>query len=121
MNAALRIQKLVDTVPGVQTKIEIPEGGNRYPTLVVSWDEDAWGFTVGDCDAQLRAGEPRIEVLTRSNPSLVSAVVEGSDDDKTPKRADQIRIISMTIQPGEDLVVGKRLREILMTARKKKS
>ena len=79
---ALRIQKLVDTVPGVTTKVEIPEGGNRYPTLVVSWDEQAWGFTVADCDRQLREGEPRIEVLTASNPSLVHALREG--DNKTP-------------------------------------
>jgi seryl-tRNA(Sec) selenium transferase len=114
---AVRIQKLVDTVPGVKTEIEIPKGGNRYPTVVVSWDEEAWKFSVADCDKQLRDGEPRIEVLTRSNPSLVPAVEGG--DGKAPKRADQIRIISMTIQSGEDLVVGKRLRDILLAARKR--
>ena len=113
-----RIAKLVDTVPGVKTEIEIPRGGNRYPTLVVTWDEQAWGFSVADCDRQLREGEPRIEVLTASNPSLVP-VLRG--DGKTPRRADQIRIISMTLQPGEDLIVGKRLREILNQARKSKS
>ena len=64
-----RIQKLVATVPGVQTKIEIPEEGNRYPTLIVSWDEGAWGFSVADCDKKLREGAPRIEVLTSNNPS----------------------------------------------------
>src|SRR5581483_9618175 len=115
-----RIAKLVDSVPGVTTEIKIPEGGNRYPTLSVSWDEDAWRFTVADCDRKLREGEPRIEVLTASNPSLVPAVIEGdSGDKKTPRRRDQIRIISMTLQPGEDLIVGKRLREILAEARSK--
>ncbi len=115
-----RIAKLVDSVPGVTTEIKIPEGGNRYPTLSVSWDEDAWRFTVADCDRKLREGEPRIEVLTASNPSLVPAVIEGdSGDKKTPLRRDQIRIISMTLQPGEDLIVGKRLREILAEARSK--
>jgi len=112
-----RIKKLVDTVPGVKTEIEIPQGGNRYPTLVVSWDEAAWNFPVSACDQALREGEPRIEVLTRSNPSLVPAV--HGRDDKAPKRPDQIRIISMTLQPGEDLIVGKRLREILNGARKR--
>jgi L-seryl-tRNA(Ser) seleniumtransferase len=114
---AERIKKLVDTVPGVTTQIEIPKGGNRYPTLVVGWDEAAWGYTVADCDRELREGEPRIEVLTRSNPSLVPAVRKGSD--KMPQRPDQIRIISMTIQSGEDLVVGRRLRDILNGARKR--
>src|SRR5208337_2305378 len=33
-----RIRKLVDTVPGVKTDVYIPDDGNRYPTLRVSWD-----------------------------------------------------------------------------------
>ena len=116
---AVRIQKLVDTVPGVTTEIQIPEGGNRYPTLVVNWDQDGWGFTVADCDKKLREGEPRIEVLTSNNPSLVPAVHEGYENPKAAKRRDRIEIVSMTLQPGEDLILGKRLREILNQARKK--
>jgi hypothetical protein len=30
-----------------------------------------------------------------------------------------LQIISMTLQPGEDLIVGNRLRRILETARKR--
>jgi len=116
-----RISKIVETVPGVKTEVKIPEDGNRYPTLTVMWDEDAWGFTVADCDRALREGEPRIEVLTSSNPSLVPAVEEGWQEGrkKTPRRKDQLQIISMTLQDGEELVVGKRLREILSKASKK--
>ena len=114
---AVRIQKLIDTVPGVKTEIQIPVDGNRYPTLIVTWDEPAWSFTVADCDKQLREGEPRIEVLTSSNPSLVSALKEDHNP-KTPKSADRLEIVSMTLQPGEDLIVGKRLRDILTQARK---
>ena len=110
-----RIAALVETVPGVSTRIQIPESGNRYPTLTVEWDEAAWKFTVADCDRQLREGEPRIEVLTASNPSLVSAV--SGRDPKTP-RNNRLQIISMTMQPGEELIVGRRLREILNVARK---
>src|SRR5438132_2304275 len=73
-----RIAALVETVPGVTTDIKIPEGGNRYPTLTVHWDAQAWNFTVEDCDRELRAGNPRIEVLTMANPSLVPAVEERS-------------------------------------------
>lgn len=122
-----RIKKLVDTVPGVTSEIEIPQGGNRYPTLVVTWEEKAWNFSVADCDKELRAGEPRIEVLTASNPSLVPAVLEGrprrpqqaSRKDPPPERPNRLRIISMTLQEGEDLTVGQRLREILNAARKR--
>src|SRR4051795_8487507 len=37
-----RIRKLVDTVPGVKTETYVPEDGNRYPTLRVSWDQQGW-------------------------------------------------------------------------------
>jgi L-seryl-tRNA(Ser) seleniumtransferase len=111
-----KIAALVETVPGVTTTITIPKDGNRYPTLTVTWDEQKWNFSVADCDRQLREGNPRIEVLTASNPSLVPAVSEHHDK-KTP-RQNKLQIISLTMQPGEELIVGKRLREILSTARK---
>ncbi len=113
-----RIVKLVETVPGVKTDIKIPEGGNRYPTLTITWDQQAWGLTVADCAKKLSDGEPRIEVLTRSNPSLVPAVEEGYPNRKEPESSDELQIVSVTLQPGEDMIVGKRLREVLSAARK---
>ena len=112
-----RIAAVVETVPGVTTSIKIPDGGNRYPTLTVGWDESAWNFSVADCDGELRNGEPRIEVLTDSNPSLVPAVKEG--DPKAPREKNKLQIISMTMQPGEEMIVGRRLRQILANARAK--
>jgi L-seryl-tRNA(Ser) seleniumtransferase len=111
-----RIAKLVETVPGVSTRIYVPEDGNSYPTLQVNWNEQAFKLTVAQCDEQLRAGEPRIEVLTNNNPSMVSAVDEG-DDGKHEAPKNQMEIVSMTLQDGEDLIVGKRLREILSAAK----
>jgi uncharacterized pyridoxal phosphate-dependent enzyme len=118
-----RIAKVVETVSGVTTEIKVPEDGNRYPTLTVKWDEEAWGFSVEDCDRALREGEPRIEVLTASNPSLVPAVNEGWQEGrkKTPRRSNQLQVISMTLQDGEELIVGRRLREILGNAARKKA
>lgn len=112
-----KIAALVEIVPSVTTTITIPKNGNRYPTLTVTWDEQKWDFSVADCDRQLREGNPRIEVLTASNPSLVSAVSEHHDN-KTP-RQNKLQIISLTMQPGEELIVGRRLREILSAARKR--
>lgn len=111
-----RIKKLIETVPGVSGEIYVPEEGNSYPTLKVLWNEQKFGLTVAQCDEQLRNGNPRIEVLTNSNPSLVPAVEEGHDSKhEAPKN--QLEIVSMTLQDGEDLIVGKRLREILASAR----
>ena len=114
-----RIAKLVETVPGVTTTIEVPEDGNSYPTLTVKWDEAKFGMTVAQCDQQLRAGEPRIEVLTNTNPSLVTAVREGDPKAKPQDEPNLLQIVSMTLQDGEELIVGRRLREILSGARKK--
>ena len=114
-----RIRKLVDTVPGVKTDIYIPDDGNRYPTLKVSWDQEAWRFTISDCVAELRASDPVIEVLGADNPSLVRAVREGNPNHKEHKGPDHIELVSMTIKPGEDIIVGRRLRSILSAAQKK--
>ncbi len=115
-----RIARLVETVPGVKTEIYIPDGGNRYPTLKVSWDEEAWGFSVDDCVQKLRQGDPVIEVLGADNPSLVPAVREGiqKPDKKERKGPSHLELVSMTIQPGEEMIVGQRLRTILSSARK---
>jgi seryl-tRNA(Sec) selenium transferase len=118
-----RTAKLVATVPGVKTDISIPTGGNSYPTLTVTWDEQKFGLTVAQCDAALRASTPRIEVLTASNPSGVLARDRASEPRRpgaTP-RPNRLQIISMTMQPGEDLIVGNTLRQILEKARKSTS
>jgi L-seryl-tRNA(Ser) seleniumtransferase len=111
-----RIASLVEAVPGVQTKIYIPEDANRYPTLRVAWDEEAWKFSVEDCARKLREGTPRIEVLTASNPSGVLARLD--KDFLDPRAENQLEIVSMSLLPGEDLIVGKQLRAVLMEARK---
>jgi uncharacterized pyridoxal phosphate-dependent enzyme len=116
-----RIRKLVDTIPGVKTDIYTPDDGNRFPTLKVSWDQATWGFTTSDCVRKLRENDPVIEVLGSDNPSLVTAVREGNPNRKEPKEADHIELVSMTIQPGQEIVVGQRLREILNAAQKGKS
>jgi uncharacterized pyridoxal phosphate-dependent enzyme len=113
-----RIRKLVETVPGVKTDTYIPDDGNRYPTLKVSWDQQGWRFSISDCVVELRAGDPVIEVLGADNPSLVTAVREGNPNRKERKVPDHIELVSMTIKPGEEIVVGQRLRAILGSAQK---
>jgi L-seryl-tRNA(Ser) seleniumtransferase len=123
-NARLdKIRKLVETVPEVKTTTYVPDDGNRYPTLRVSWPQEGWKFTIADCVRELRASEPQIEVLGLDNPSLVKAVREGNPNPnkKEIKVPDHIELISMTIQPGEDVIVGERLRAVLSAAQKKHS
>src|SRR4051812_31871952 len=43
-----RIRKLVDTVPGVKTETYVPDDGNRFPTLKISWDQPGWHYNISD-------------------------------------------------------------------------
>lgn len=119
-----RIQKIVQTVPGVNTSIDTPVGGNSYPTLTVTWDQDAWGYAIGDCAKQLLDGTPSIAVLTNDNPSdVLSRDPNYHHHHKENKGAqdDKLQIISMTLKPGEEIIVGRRLRYLLSEARTKRA
>ena len=99
------------------TSIEIPVGSNSYPTLTVNWDEAAFGLTVAQCVDELRGGEPCIELLsTQGNRSLLPQLRKASAD-----TVNKLQVVSMTLQPGEELIVGRRLREVLNKARKAKA
>jgi len=110
-----RIATLVGTVPGVETKVYTPEE-NQCPTLSISWDQKAWRYTTADCAKQLLEGTPSIAVLTEDNPSDVLS--QKTTAKRTPRRDDKLQIVSMTLRPGEEIIVGKRLKELLTQARR---
>jgi L-seryl-tRNA(Ser) seleniumtransferase len=110
-----RIAQVVETVPGVTTETRNAYAG---PSLIVRWDEAAFKLTVAECAKKLLDGETPIEVATRRNPSAVPGAREG--DPKVPEspEPDRIQIISATLQPGEELLIARRLREVLREAQK---
>jgi L-seryl-tRNA(Ser) seleniumtransferase len=110
-----RIAQVVETVPGVTTETRTAYAG---PSLIVRWDEAAFKLTVAECAKKLLDGEPPIEVATRRNPSAVPGAREG--DPKVPEspEPDRIQIISATLQPGEELLIARRLREVPREAQK---
>ncbi len=110
-----RIASLVGTVPGVETKIYTPET-NQYPTLVVSWNESAWGYTTADCAKDLLDGSPSIAVLTDDNPSDVLSRKNTPSKISKGSQPNKLEIVSMTLKPGEEIIVGRRLRQLLSAA-----
>lgn len=110
-----RIASLVSTVPGVETRIYTPET-NQYPTLVVSWDESARGYTVADCARDLLDGSPSIAVLTDDNPSDVLSRKQTAGKSLKGAQPNKLEIVSMTLKAGEEIIVGRRLRELLSAA-----
>lgn len=111
-----RIKQVIETVPGVTSEVVT---AYAEPSLFVKWDEAAFKLTVADCVKKLLDGDPRIEVSSRHNPSAVPGAFEGNPKRSTHRVApDRIQIVAATLQPGEELLVARRLREVLNEARK---
>ncbi len=112
-----RVAKIVETVPGVKTRIYTPADSNSYPTLIVSWDEQGWGLSVAECAQKLLDGTPSIVVLTGDNPSGVLDRLPQRQAKHHHRNPNQLQIVSMTLRPGEEIIVGRRLRQLLAAAR----
>jgi uncharacterized pyridoxal phosphate-dependent enzyme len=113
-----RIAKIVETVPGVKTRIYTPPDENSYPTIVVSWDEHGWALSVAECAKKLLDGTPSIVVLTDDNPSGVLDRVPRTPARSDQRKPSQLQVVSMTLRPGEEIIVGRRIRQLLMAARR---
>lgn len=110
-----RVAQVIETVPGVTTETQT---AYALPSLFVKWDEAAFKLTVAECTRKLVNGDPRIEVSSRHNPSAVHGAMEGDPKRPHGTRPDRIQIVASTLRPGEELLVARRLREILNEARK---
>lgn len=94
---------LVDALSGMKgVKVEagVPAGtGGLFPHVAVSWPQNG-GLTVQQVEKQLLEGSPRIAVR------LMDAQHAGV---KSP----QVWLHVHTLQEGDEMVVGRRLRELL--------
>jgi L-seryl-tRNA(Ser) seleniumtransferase len=83
------------SVPGVKGEIHVPEIANHVPALKISWDETKVKAKPGDIRNALRDGHPSIETM---------------GNDKT------IDITTWMMNPGEERIVAKRLKDLLQGA-----
>ena len=88
-----RITQALADFKDVRTEVNVPTGANAVPHLHVSWDYDQRKLTAGQMAEKLRDGEPSIEVVPGSRRQLIVGV--------------------WMMQPGDDAIVGRRIREIL--------
>ena len=114
------IARFVESVPGIKTKIELRNGSNRFMQLVIDWDEEVFGLTADECGGKLREGDPPISVLCNYNP-YVTRVSEffppvPPDGRSVKRQSSPLTVFSLSLQPGEEQIVGTRLRDVLMAA-----
>ena len=80
-------------IPTVTAEVYVPgPGGHPIPYLRVQWDQTRLNLKYPDCAQHLRDGEPSIEVNASS---------------------DGLSLASYNLYPGEERIVGFRLRGIL--------
>jgi uncharacterized pyridoxal phosphate-dependent enzyme len=89
---AQEIKKSVDAVPGMTAEIFVPEVANHVPHVRVSWNRSTTPLEPAAVVRALQAGEPSI-VIRSEGEMLVIGV--------------------WMLQPGEDRIVARRLRQVL--------
>ncbi len=103
-----RIAKHLNSIPTVQTQIFIPEIANHVPHLLISYDQNRIKITGAEVMQKMREGKPRIEL----NPSTGGAPASAG----LPGGPNTIVVGVWMLQPGEEMVVANRLREVLQEA-----
>src|SRR5213080_4979193 len=106
---AERIAGQLKSIPTVQTQVFIPAvAANHVPHLLITYDQNRIKITGAEVMKKMREGKPRIEV----NPSTGGAPASAG----LPGVPNTIVVGVWMMQPGEDVIVAKRLREVLQGA-----
>jgi len=106
---AERVAEQLKNIPTLQTQIFIPAvAANHVPHLLITYDQNRVKISGAEVMQKMREGKPRIEL----NPSTGGAPASAG----LPGGANTIVVGVWMMQPGEDLIVAKRLREVLQAA-----
>jgi L-seryl-tRNA(Ser) seleniumtransferase len=94
----------VKGIPSVTTETVVPKIANHVPHLLIRFDPSVRGVTTREIVTALRDGTPSIEL----NPNTGHPPNQG-----IPSDANTLVVGVWMLQPGEDAVVGRRIREAL--------
>jgi len=103
-----RIVAHLKDIPTLQSKIFVPPVANQVPHLLIRYDQQRVKISPLEVKAKLSQGNPSIEL----NPATGST----SGSAGLPTDANTIVVGVWMLQPGEDMIVARRLRELLTGA-----
>ena len=103
-----RICTELKSIPSLESKIVVPPVANHVPHLLLRYDQQHVKIAPLEVAQKLREGNPSIEL----NPS--TGTRKGSAG--LPSDENTIVVGVWMLQPGEDVIVGRRLREVLSSA-----
>jgi L-seryl-tRNA(Ser) seleniumtransferase len=98
------IASAVKGIPSVRTETVVPRIANHVPHLLVRFDPAVTGVTTGQIVDALRKATPSIEL----NPNTGQKPNQG-----IPADANTLVVGVWMLQPGEDAIVGQRIRAAL--------
>jgi L-seryl-tRNA(Ser) seleniumtransferase len=104
---ANRISDHLKDIPTLKARIVIPPLSNHIPHLIVNYDQSRVKIAPKAVAETLRAGTPCIEL----NPTTGQRNAYGITGDE-----DAIVVGVWMLQPGEDMIVARRLHEVLSKA-----
>ena len=103
-----RIAAQLKSIPTVVSKVATPTvAANAVPHLMIRYDRTRVKISPVDVAAELRRGTPSIEL----NPTTGQVRAGGLPSDE-----DTIVVGVWMLEPGEDLIVARRLKEVLTKA-----
>lgn len=103
---AQRIADAVKHIPTMTSQIYVPPVANHVPTLLLTYDQSKVAISPRDVLLALRNGSPIIEL----HPAT------GRQEADLPSNANTIVVGVWMLEPGQDLIVGRRLRQVLSGA-----
>lgn len=105
----MRANKISDAlrgIPSLKTEIVVPPVANHVPHLILRYDQQKLKISASEVAEMLRNGKPSIELEPDTGRS-------GGEFLSNPNT---IIVGVWMLQPGEDVIVAKRLREVLTGA-----
>ena len=103
-----RITGALKDIPSLKCDTFIPPIANHVPHLLIRYDQARVKISPQEVAKELREGTPSIEL----NPATGST--EGSAG--IPKDSNKIVVGVWMLEPGEDVTVGRRLRDVFSKA-----
>jgi L-seryl-tRNA(Ser) seleniumtransferase len=111
---------MLKDVPTIQATTNTPPVANHVPQLVMTYDPKVVGISATDVQARLRDLPVAIE-LASARSGAGPQRLPGQGGAPSPEPAgppqDTISVSTWMMQPGEEVIVGRELRKLLMPAK----
>src|SRR3954468_22863830 len=100
------ITAMLKDIPTLTSQVSVPPLANHVPHLLIRYSQDRVKVSPRDVMVELRKGTPSIELnpsTGRTSPASAGIITD----------ANTIVVGVWMLQPGEELIVGRRLKEVL--------